>query len=175
MKLNHTQVKLNGLKPVRVPEGFGLIVDSREKRPLFGNAPDGMDVATGTLHHGDYSIRGFEDIFAIERKQISDFYSYIGRERDRTVKKMEEFREIMSAGGFAGLVIEASEGDLLAGYLMSRVSPEVARQALVSFEVRYGVHCYYSKSRRDIERWIMDRAVKFYKVMREVRRGTKTN
>jgi len=175
MELNYTQVKINGLKPVRVPEGFGLIVDSREKRPLFGDVPDGLSVGTGTLHHGDYSIRGFEDRFAIERKQISDFYAYIGREHDRTMKKMEEFRDMVAAGGFAGLVIEASENDLLAGYLMSQVSPEVARQALVSFEIRYGVHCYYSKNRRDIERWIMDRAVKFYRVMREVRRGIKTD
>jgi ERCC4-type nuclease len=175
MKLNHTQVKINGLKPVRFPEGFGLVVDSREKRPLFKDTPDGLSVGTGTLHHGDYSIRGFEDIFAIERKQISDFYSYIGRERDRTVKKMEEFREIVSSGGFAGLVIEASESDVLSGYIMSRMSPEVARQALVSFEIRYGVHLFYSKSRRDIERWIMDRAVKFYRVMREVTNGVENN
>lgn len=174
MKLNYTQIQFNNLKPIKVPSGFRLIVDTREKRPLFGDWLSDLDIVTDTLHHGDYSIRGFEDRFAIERKQISDFYTYIGREHDRTVKKMEEFRDMVAAGGFAGLVIEASENDLLAGYLMSRVSPEVARQALVSFEIRYGVHCYYSKSRKDIERWIMDRAIKFYRVMRETGRGIKT-
>ena len=44
---------------------------------------------------------------------------------------------------------------------------EAARQALVSFEIRYGVHVYYSRSRKDIARWILDRAIKFYKVQRE--------
>jgi len=48
------------------------------------------------------------------------------------------------------------------------VSPETARQALVSFEVRFGIHVYYSRSRRDISRWVLDRAIKFYKVQREV-------
>lgn len=126
-----------------------------------------MTVVTDTLHIGDYSILGFEDKFAVERKQISDFYSYIGRERQWTVKKMEQFREISFAGGFAALVIEASEADILSGYHMSRVTPETARQALVSFEVRYGINVYYSKSRADIRRWILDRAIKFYRLIRE--------
>jgi ERCC4-type nuclease len=134
-----------------------------------------LDVVTDTLSYGDYSIRGFETIFTVERKQISDFYSYIGRERARTIKKMEQFKEIVLSGGFVGLVIEASECDVLSGYIMSRVSPEVARQALVSFEIRYGVHCYYSKYRKDIERWVIDRAVKFYRVMRESWHGVKAS
>ena len=81
---------------------------------------------------------------------------------------MAKFREIVCAGGFVGLVIEALEADILSGYIMSRVSPETARQALISFEVRYGLHLYYSRSRRDIARWVLDRAIKFYKIQREV-------
>jgi DUF917 family protein len=41
-------------------------------------------------------------------------------------------------------------------------------QALVSFELRYGVHVYYSRCRQDIARWVLDRAIKFYKLQREV-------
>ena len=88
--------------------------------------------------------------------------------RSSTTRKMTEFAEIVQSGGFVGLVIEATENDILLGYMMSRVSPETARQALVSFEVRYGVHIYYSRSRDDIARWILDRAIKFYRIQREV-------
>lgn len=158
----------NGLKPYVVPRGLALIQDTREQRPLFDPPPEDIPVITQTLHCGDYSIKGFEDQFCIERKQISDFYSYIGKERHKTTRKMEEFFKIVSRGGFVGLVVEASEADLLTGYIMSRVSPETARQALVSFEVRYGVHCYYSRCRKDISRWVIDRAIKFYKTRREV-------
>jgi hypothetical protein len=70
-----------------------------------------------------------------------DFYGYIGKERHRTTRKMQEFRDMVSAGGWVGLVVEATEADLLTGYIMSRVSPETARQALVSFEIRYGSMC----------------------------------
>ena len=155
------------LKPWKIPEGFVLVQDTREQRPLFTETMEGLEVITDTLPHGDYSVRGFEDRFAIERKQMSDFYAYIGRERNRTTRKMEEFRQIISSGGWVGLVIESTESDLLSGYVMSKISPETARQALVSFEVRYGVHVFYSRSRGDISRWVLDRAIKFYRIQRE--------
>jgi ERCC4-type nuclease len=169
MKLRPTAIYVHDdLKPARIPDGFMLVQDTREQKPLFAEAPEGLDVITDTLPYGDYSIRGFEERFCVERKQMSDFYSYIGKERTRTTRKMEQFREIVGSGGWAGLVVEASEADLLTGFIMSRVSPETARQALVSFEVRYGVHVYYSRSRRDIRRWVLDRSIKFYRIQREV-------
>jgi ERCC4-type nuclease len=168
MKLKPTALYSDDLKPSVIPQGFILIQDTREQRPLFTNPIDGLEVITRALPYGDYSIQGFEDRFAIERKQVSDFYSYIGKERERTTRKMEQFRTMVSAAGWVGLVIEGSEADLLTGYVMSMVSPETARQALVSFEVRYGVHVYYSRSRKEIARWILDRAVKFYRIAREV-------
>lgn len=153
------------LKPFTIPKGLILVQDSREQRPLFDRPPKGLTVVTDTLHDGDYSIRGFEQQFCIERKQMSDFYSYIGKERKRTVKKIER----MAKFAFAGLVIEASEADVLAGHVMSQVPPEVARQTLVSFEIRCGIHVYYNRSRGDIARWCLDRMVKFWKVAHEVR------
>ena len=167
MKLKNIEIINNGLKPFKIPPGLVLIQDTREQQPLFAVPQDGLEVVSATLPYGDYSLKGFEENFVVERKKISDFYSYIGKERERTVKKMKEFREIVSSGGFVGFVIEAPESDLLTGYIMSRVSPETARQALVSFEIRYSIHIFYSRSRKDIARWILDRAIKFYKVQRE--------
>ena len=154
----------------KIPDGFVLLQDTREQRPLFDGSVEipGLTVVNTALVHGDYSIKGFEDRFCIERKGVSDFYAYVGKQRALTTVKMEAFKKIVFRGGFVGLVIEATEADLLAGYIMSRLSPEMVRQALVSFEVRTGVHIYYSRSRQDITRWILDRAIKFYKIKREV-------
>ncbi len=62
----------------------------------------------------------------------------------------------------------AEERDLLSGFFLSRGPPAVARAALISFEMRYKVHIYYARSRQDIARWVLDRAIKFYKLAREV-------
>jgi DNA excision repair protein ERCC-4 len=170
MKLKTTQIYANDLKAPRIPEGFVLLQDSREQRPLYDetNTPRGLEVVTTGLAGGDYSIRGFEDRFCVERKQLSDFYSYVGKERHKTVRKMGDFRDMISRGGWVGLVIEATEADILCGYIMSRVPPEAARASLVSFNVRYGVQTFYSRSRKDIRRWVLDRAIKWYKIQREV-------
>lgn len=157
-----------GLKPYKFPSGFIIIIDTREQLPLFTTPIEGLEIIRKKVDYGDYTIKGFEPYFAIERKMMSDFYGYIGREREKTVIKMKAFEKIIQANGFVGLVIEASEEEVYAGYGYSKVSPETARQALASFRIRYGVHTYLSESREAIERWILDNAIKFYKTRREV-------
>ena len=156
------------LKPFKIPAEMVVIQDTREQRPLFTRPPKGLTVQTATLTDGDYSIRGFESEFAVERKQMSDFYAYIGKQREVTVEKIKRLGDMVAAGGWAALVIEADERDILTGYQMSMVPPEVARQFLVSLEVRYGVHVYMNRSRKACARWILDRMIKFWRVRREV-------
>lgn len=152
----------NVVKSVPIPEGFILIQDTREQLPLFGSE---SWIVNAALKNGDYSIKGFEDAFCVERKQISDFMSYIGKERNKTTVKMERFAEMK----WVGLAIEATENELFAGIYQSSMTTEQVRAALVSFEVRYNVHIYYDRDRRNLARWVLDRAVKFYKIQREVK------
>ena len=150
-------------KPFVFPQDFVVVIDTREQNPLC-TAVKGLTIFRDTLKDGDYSIRGFENQFTVERKQTSDFFSYIGKERHRTIQKLER----MKVFDFAALVIEASLDDLLSPQLYSQVSPEVVRQFLVSVNVRYGLHVYCDRSREKIEMWLLDRAIKYFKVQREV-------
>lgn len=150
-------------KPYIFPQDFVLVIDTREQNPLCTEVK-GLTVCRDTLKDGDYSIRGFEGRFTVERKQTSDFFSYIAKERRRTVQKLERLKTF----DFAALVIEASLEDLLSPQLYSQVSPEVVRQFLVSANVRYNLHVYCARSREKVEMWLIDRAIKFFKVQREV-------
>ena len=155
------------LKSVVLPKDMIILVDTREQQPLFtGNPQAHLD----TVHHGDYTIKGFEPYFAIERKKQSDLWTYCSSEMNtRTKRKMGEFNQIVRGGGFVGLVIEASEDDLLGGYAWSgRYNPNVVRGAIASFEVDYGVNVYYSRDRQAIERWILDRMVRFWENMHKI-------
>ena len=160
-------MSLGELNIYKFPKGFSLIVDTREQQSLFNGEINSLVVINKKLDFGDYSIKGFEEQFCVERKMISDFYGYIGRERKKTIRKMNEFKDIMLHRGFVGLAIEASEEDIMFGYMYSQLSPEVVRQALCSFRVRYGVHIYFNKSREYLRRWILDNAIKFYNIKRE--------
>lgn len=151
------------LKPFQIPEGFILVIDTREQNHLFQRPPKGLTITSDTLHVGDYSIKGYKDQFCIERKQMSDFYSFIGRERVATTEKLHK----MSIMKWSGLVIEEDEQSILAGYMMSQVPPEVARQFLNSVRVRYHIHTYMSDKRARCMRWVLDSAIKFYRVQNE--------
>jgi len=152
------------LKPYRIPHGFKLVVDTREQLPLFQDPPGKLIILREKLDHGDYSIKGFEDQFAVERKMLSDFYGYIGKERKRTVEKLK----VLGSMQWAALIVECEEDDLLFSSIYTQLTPEHARQALVSMRVRYGIHVYISSEREKLERFVLDHAIKFYRLAREV-------
>ncbi len=154
------------LKPTEFPDGFVLIQDTREQRPLFSSKrlPPGLVIKSTALQDGDYSVLGYENKFSIERKGLSDLVQYCSSQRKETVRKMMRFAQM----DFAGLVIEEREAECLVPTQWGRVSPEVIRQALISFELRYKIHIYYNSDTNAIARWILDRAVKYWKIQHEV-------
>jgi ERCC4-type nuclease len=145
------------------PSGFVFVIDTREQSPLFNTLPKGLVVVRDTLHNGDYSIRGYEDVFAVERKGMSDFHGYVTVERAKTVEKLTR----LASYEFKGLVIEVDEDELHWGNVHVMPRPEVVRQSLVSFQVRYGLHVYISDDRSKIERKVLDWAIKFFLIKSE--------
>ena len=152
-------------KPHVIPDDMVLIVDTREQLPLFTPPPQGLVLTRDTLHNGDYSIRGFEDRIAVERKGVSDFLTYITVEREKTQKKLDR----MKSFDFKALVIEEDEDMLYFASPYSAVSPEAIRQSLVSMQIRYGLHLYMSSDRKKIERMVLDWFIKYFNVKREAR------
>jgi len=162
-------------KPTKIPNGFYLQIDTREQQPFFIrhriNKGETRIVDIGnerllcigeTLHNGDYAVAGMP--LCVERKQLSDFFSYIGVERKKTVEKLERLRDQR----WSGLVVEADENDLYMPQMYGgSITPEQVRGFLVSCSVRYGVHVYMNRDRTVCERWVLDRLVKGYNVMRE--------
>lgn len=149
------------LKPIEIPDGFVLIQDTREQRPLFSRIPKGLTVMSATLHDGDYSVKGFESSICFERK-AADIYTYCTVDQPKTKAKMERFKSFE----FVGLIIEMKEAELFQFQQYTKAHPEAIRGALCSFDVRYGVHIYYG-TRENCARWLLDRAVKYWNIKHE--------
>lgn len=147
-----------------IPEGFCLVIDSREQDGLFRKPPKGLLMVRDTLPSGDYSIRGFENIIAVERKGLNDFYGSIGNGRDRFKRELERLKSY----DWAGLMIEAEEHTVLsASSMYTAMHPNAIRQTIVSIELRYRIGVYYAKTRADAERWTLDRLMYFYNLKRK--------
>lgn len=69
-----------------------FVIDDREKKPYQFSEPV---TTTERLDVGDYTVEGFEDIFAVERKTLDDLARSVGAERVRFEN------EIRRANGYA--------------------------------------------------------------------------
>lgn len=93
-----------------------ILIDLREKKPwTFSDArsrhPETEFTLTRTvLKTGDYSIRGLEEDFAIERKGVKDFINTLNQNQYRFYAELQR----MNAMRFAAIVIE-SHLDLFTG------------------------------------------------------------
>ena len=116
-----------------------VVVDTREQRPY--RFP--CDTIRAALPAGDYSIVGFENRVAIERKSKADAYGTIGAGRDRFVRELEK----LARYDYAAIVIEASMKNFLRPPERSRLHPNSALRSLLAWHVRYGVHLFFADSR----------------------------
>lgn len=160
---SHTLLKQSSnieLKPFTFPTDFIVVIDTREKLPLFGSLD--LKVEHKKLNNGDYSLKGFEDKIFVERKQVSDLVAYIGKDHKKTEGKLSR----LQGYEWKALTIETSEEEVLSQKFFSNLSVESIRQSLALWEVKYGLNVYYSSNRGSIERWILDRMIWFYTIKR---------
>lgn len=127
-------------------EDFTIIVDSREQRPW--EFEDIKDICErGTLKTGDYSLKGYEDCIAVERKSIADFTGSIGRNRKRFAAEMERASKIKH---FC-VIVEGSWFDLFTGNYRSRLLPQSAVGSAIGIMARYGIPVIMAETRKQAE------------------------
>lgn len=117
-----------------------IIVDSREQAPYQFSCP----VEVGTLPTGDYSLKGFEDRVAIERKALDDLIGSLTSGRKRFERELQRSR----AYDYFAIVIEASLSDLNNGSYRSRMTPTSAVQSILALSVRYRVPVWFAENRQ---------------------------
>ena len=194
IKSNIAKSKLNRKKTfnkITIPRGFVLISDTREQKPLFNPIPEKLIqgeliVITKTLKHGDYSIKGFEDQICIERKQASDFHSYIGKEREKTSKKLYAMNDMF----FKALVIELqfvwrtytcykckqkirvrtpqNIYDTVISSSWTTITVNQIDSFIKECEVKHNMHVFWTPDRELLQRYVLTRLVFAYKKVREL-------
>lgn len=116
-----------------------IIVDTREQRPYeFPNS------SRGTLRAGDYSLRGYEDRVAVERKSLADAYNSVGRHRARFRREWLRLTELE----FAAVVIEASLPQLITSPpFRSGMHPRAVVSTYLGWSVEFRVPVYFAGDR----------------------------
>jgi ERCC4-type nuclease len=110
-----------------------ILVDAREQAPLRFSAD--VDVALVTLPTGDYSLRGFTDTVAIERKSASDFVACVGPERERFLEQCQR----LAGYPVRAVVIESTWEELSAGAYRSATNPKSVTGTALAIMADYGM------------------------------------
>ena len=117
---------------------FTIIIDTREQCPY-----DFPFSKRQCLPSGDYSINGYEQHIAIERKTKQDIYQSVSKGRKRFKKEVER----LATYKYAAIVIESSLDNLLIPPPYTELSPRVVINTLLSWSIKYRLHVFFASDR----------------------------
>lgn len=117
---------------------FTVVIDSREQQPYEFPGSVVKGLATG-----DYSIQGFEDRVAIERKSLQDAYASLGGGRKRFERELQRLSKL----SYAAIVIESTLEEFLKGPAFSQMNPKAAVNSIIAWSVKYRVCVFFAGNR----------------------------
>lgn len=126
---------------------FVILIDSREQAPYSFKKYEAMTEVMA-LPIGDYSLPGFQDKVAIERKTINDLVGCLkNKERGRFERELAKakYYELFA------VVCESAWRDLVKGNYRSEMKPQSVCQSVLTFQVRYGTPFIWAESRSGAE------------------------
>lgn len=137
-------MKRNPIPAELKPEDVTAIVDTREQTPL-DLAP--LQVEAGTLATGDYSVKGLENIIAIERKSAGDLLSCVGGERERFEREIQR----LLAYPVRALIVESPEVYFREHRWRGNVTPAQVQGSLLGW-VAAGLPIIHARDHEDAGR-----------------------
>jgi DNA excision repair protein ERCC-4 len=127
-----------------------IIVDTREQTPLCFTR---LESIPGTLTSGDYSIAGLEELFAIERKSVSDLVGCCaGSNRERFERELHRLRGFR----FARILVVGDPDEITEGRYHSRIKPQSVWGTLHAFEARYNLPVVFQPNPEIAAAWVED-------------------
>jgi len=113
-----------------------IITDTREQTPLWTDH-------VAALKTGDYSILGFENKIAIERKSLIDLFGTLTHGHERFRKELARAEDM----DYFAIVIDGSLTKCLSksfkGGKFTKMSGHVILKILCTLSVKYGVRFYF--------------------------------
>ncbi len=159
--MDYVLAPFTAIVDTREQHGFsftGFTSDAKHwKRDDWGNVtkpPYIIPVEVAGLKTGDYSLKGYEDIIAVERKSKQDAFSTFCHEHDRFER---ELHRLNALPGWAGVVVEASLASCLSDPPQhTKYAPKSFYRQLRAWQIRFrGVHWEFCATRTEAERTVL--------------------
>ncbi len=128
---------------------YTIVVDTREQLPLWTKK-----IERKKLDIGDYSIKGYENQIAIERKSLGDLFGTLSGGHKRFKK------ELMKSLGleYFAIVIDGTYTQIqkkdFKGSYFSRMKGYVILKILFTLHVKYRINVFFASNRCESKRII---------------------
>lgn len=134
-----------------------IAIDTREQlRYMF----DGYESYRATLATGDYSLEGFTDVLAVERKNHADAWGCLTDGR----KRFERCLERLSMLDRSAIVIEASMAEFcVPPPQIKRVNAATAMGSYISWSTKWRIPVFFAENRQWGERVTLRILAAYYK------------
>ncbi|MCO6439006.1 MAG: ERCC4 domain-containing protein [Phycisphaerae bacterium] len=122
---------------------FQIVIDSREQEPYAFTCP----AQCRKLEAGDYSVEGFQDRVAVERKSLRDFATTVVHDFPRFAAELKKLARMDAAC----VVVEADLDQVLRGAhgeALRGTSPGTLLGNAIFIAVHHGVPVYWCGSRQ---------------------------
>lgn len=136
-----------------------FIYDSREKLALTEYLSGLGQCSSSFLKTGDYSIEGYEDDFAVERKTLHDFISSVTTHRARFEREMQRGAKMK----FFAVVVECDYADIRNKNYPHNVEPQAILGTWLAWIVRYNVPILFVGNREGAALAVYKFALEFLK------------
>src|SRR5258708_556746 len=134
-----------------------IAIDNREQ---LRYAFEGYTSYRTTLKTGDYSLRGFTDVLAVERKNKMDAWAMLTGER----KRFERCLERLSQLDRAAIVIESSMAEfVIPPPQIKRVNAATAMGSYISWSTKWRIPVFFAENRQWAERVTIRVLAAYYK------------
>ena len=123
---------------------FTILIDQREKCPFafanlradskHGNRPILVRCESQHLETGDYTLAGYDEHVAVERKSKEDLYSTLGQHRARFEAELRRLNEMQ----FAMVVVEADWAEIIGSPPeRSALKPKTIYRSVLAWQQRF--------------------------------------
>lgn len=125
---------------MKLKNDFTIIIDSREQKP-YKNFSHPVEV--GAIENGDYSIKGFESEFAVERKSLEDFVGSVTSGRERFEREVENLSNMV----FGAIIIETDFTKIWKTPLHSKINRKALVNTALKWSVKWGIPILFVSNR----------------------------
>ena len=128
-------------------EDMRIVIDSREQLPLKFRKD--IETVTRKLDVGDYSIDGYENKIAIERKSPSDLFGSLGKGHQRFKREIQRAEDYDYFGILVEAPFKAIYNKEFVGSEYSKMKGDVIVQICYTLKFKYGVDIIFCNGRKE--------------------------